>query len=72
MGNFFHCMKTREKPISDVWSDCHSVNACHMANIAMLLDRPVRFDPQAYQFIEDQEANQLMSRKQREPYGILV
>jgi myo-inositol 2-dehydrogenase / D-chiro-inositol 1-dehydrogenase len=39
MGNFFHCMKTREKPISDVWSDCNSVNACHMANIAMLLDR---------------------------------
>jgi myo-inositol 2-dehydrogenase / D-chiro-inositol 1-dehydrogenase len=69
MGNFFHCMKTREKPISDVWSDCHSVNACHMANIAMLLDRPVRFDPKAYQFIDDQQANEMMSRKQREPYG---
>jgi hypothetical protein len=48
------------------------VNACHIANIAMLLDRPVHFDPKAYQFIDAQEANQLMSRKQREPYGIQV
>jgi len=69
MRNFFHCMKTREKPISDVWSDCNSVNACHMANISMLLDRPVRFDPQAYRFLDDSEADQLMSRAQREPYG---
>ncbi len=69
MGNFFHCMKTREKPISDVWSDCNSVNACHMANIAMLVDRPVKFDPKRYQFLNDDEANGLMSRKQRAPYG---
>ncbi len=69
MGNFFHCMKTREKPISDVWSDCNSVNACHMANISMLLDRPVRFDPQAYRFVDDSDADQLMSRAQREPFG---
>ena len=69
MGNFFHCMKTREKPISDVWSDTNSVNACHMANIAMLLARPVRFDPKRYRFIDDDEANGLMSRKQRAPFG---
>ncbi len=72
MANFFHCMKTREKPISDVWSDCNSVNACHMANIAMLVDRPVKFDPKRYRFLDDDEANGLMSRKQREPYGTKV
>jgi predicted dehydrogenase len=65
MGNFFHCMKTREKPISDVWTHIHSVNACHMANIAMLLDRKVKFDPAKYEFVGDEEANGLMSRKQR-------
>ena len=70
MANFFHCVKTREKPISDVWTHCSSVNACHMANIAMLLDRTVRFDPKKYQFAEDAEANALMTREQRAPYQI--
>jgi len=72
MANFFHCIRTGEKPISDVWSHCNSVNACHMANISMLLDRTVRFDPRKYQFINDEEANRLMWRPQRAPYQIKV
>ena len=65
MANFFYCIKTRQKPISDVWSHCNSMNACHMANIAMLLGRKVRWDVQKKQFIDDAEANQLMHRPQR-------
>ena len=72
MANFFHCVKTRERPISDVWTHTNSVNACHMANLAMLLARKLRWDPEKYQFVDDDEANALMSRKQREPYGIKV
>jgi len=71
MKNFFDAVKDRKKPVSDVWTHCNSVNACHMANIAMLLDRKVEFDPQKYQFSDD-EANQLMSRKQRSPWEIKV
>jgi myo-inositol 2-dehydrogenase/D-chiro-inositol 1-dehydrogenase len=70
MANFFDCVKTRQKPISDVWTHCNSVAACHMANIAMLLRRKVKFDPEKYQFIGDEQANRLMSRKRREPYTI--
>ncbi len=72
MANFFHCVKTRKKPISDVWTHTKSVNACHMANLAMLLGRKLRWDPEKYQFVGDDDANALMSRKQREPYGIEV
>jgi myo-inositol 2-dehydrogenase/D-chiro-inositol 1-dehydrogenase len=72
MANFFHCVKTREKPISDVWTHTKSVNACHMANLAMLLGRRIRWDPAKYQFIDDPEANALISRKEREPYTIKV
>ncbi len=68
MANFFHCIKTRQLPVSDVWTHCHSVNACHMANIAMLVGRKVTFDPEAYQFAGDREANGLMGREQRPPY----
>jgi hypothetical protein len=72
MANFFHCVKTREKPISDIWTHCNSVNACHMANIAMLLDRPVKWDQNRYDFEGDPEASALASRKQREPFQIRV
>jgi myo-inositol 2-dehydrogenase / D-chiro-inositol 1-dehydrogenase len=72
MANFFHCIKTRQKPISDVWSHCNSMNACHMANIAMLLGRKVRWDLEKKEFIGDAEANRLMHRPQRAPYAIEV
>jgi myo-inositol 2-dehydrogenase/D-chiro-inositol 1-dehydrogenase len=72
MANFFHCVRTREKPISDVWTHVSSVNACHLANIAMLLERKVRFDPATYEFAGDEEANALRERPQRPEYAIKV
>jgi len=72
MANFFHCIKTRERPISDVWTHVNSVNACHMGNIAMLLKRKIVFDPDTYQFVGDNEANMLISRRQRSPWQITV
>jgi len=72
MRNFFECIRDNSQPISDVWTHCNSVNACHMANIAMLLGRAVRFDPKEYRFIDDEEANILMRRKQREPFQIVL
>lgn len=70
MGNFFHCIRNKLTPISDVWTHCHSVNACHMANIAMFLNRTIRFDPSSYRFIDDQEANAFIDRAQRAPWQL--
>lgn len=70
MRNFFECIKDRSLPVSDVFTHAHSVNACHMANIAMLLGRKVRFDPAQGEFVGDAEANALIRRKQREPYAV--
>jgi myo-inositol 2-dehydrogenase / D-chiro-inositol 1-dehydrogenase len=72
MINFVDCVKSRSLPISDVYSHCNSVNACHMANIAMLLNRKIKWDPRKQEFIGDEEANQLTRRKQREPYTFKV
>jgi myo-inositol 2-dehydrogenase / D-chiro-inositol 1-dehydrogenase len=72
MAHFFDCVKDRSLPVSDVYSHCNSVNACHMANIAMLLERKVKWDPQKQEFIGDDEANALTRRKEREPYTIKV
>ncbi len=72
MRNFFECVKDRSLPISDVYTHTNSVNACHMANIAMLLNRTVKWDPDKYEFPDDAEANALTRRPQREPYQIVL
>jgi len=38
----------------------------------MILDRPLKWDPDAEQFPGDDEANAMISRKQREGYEIQV
>ena len=65
MANFFHCVKTGEMPISDVWTHCNSVNACHLANIAMLVKRKVKFNPDTYRFEGDDQADQFLTRERR-------
>ena len=72
MGNFFDCIKNGGKPISDVWSHHRSVSLCHLANIAMILDRPLKWDPETETFPGDDEANAMISRPQREGYQINV
>lgn len=69
MANFFDCVLDRSLPISDVFSHCNSVNACHSANIALLLERKITWDREKQQF-DDDEANQLVRREQRKPYSI--
>jgi myo-inositol 2-dehydrogenase/D-chiro-inositol 1-dehydrogenase len=68
MGNFFDCIKTRHRPISDVVSQHRSVTVCHLANISMRLGRKLQWDPAGERFVGDDEANQWLSRPQRDPY----
>ena len=72
MQNFFDCIKDRSLPISDVFTHHRSVSACQLCNIGMLLKRKVRWDPDKEDFIGDEEASAMLSRKQREPYTIDV
>jgi predicted dehydrogenase len=72
MKNFFQCVKEGGKPISDVWSHHRSVSLCHLANIAMRLDRSLQWNPEAEKFVSDDEANSMVGRKQREKYQIDV
>jgi predicted dehydrogenase len=69
MGNFFNCIESREKPISDVESHHRTMTACHLCNITLMLGRELRWDPQAEKLIGDEQATMLMSRPRREPYS---
>ena len=70
MQNFFECVKDRTQPISDVFTHHRIVTSCHISNIAMLLRRKLRWNPEKEDFIGDAEASAMRSRKQREPYSI--
>jgi myo-inositol 2-dehydrogenase / D-chiro-inositol 1-dehydrogenase len=70
MGNFFDCVKDRSLPVSNVFTHVNSVNACHMANISMLVGHKVKWDPAEEEFLGDDDANDLVARRQREPYAI--
>ena len=70
MGNFFDCVKTRNRPVSDVVTQHRSVSVCHLANISMHLGRKLTWDPEKERFAGDDEANGRLNRDQRAPYGV--
>jgi predicted dehydrogenase len=72
MRNFFECMKSREQPISDVYSHHRAMTTCHLANIAIRLDRKLNWDSKTQQITGDDEANAWQTREQRKGYEIDV
>ncbi|MCX7418207.1 MAG: hypothetical protein NT013_01555 [Planctomycetia bacterium] len=65
MGNFFHCVQSREQPLSNVVSQHRSITTCHLGNIAMKLGRKLRWNPDQEVFVNDREANTQLKREQR-------
>jgi len=68
--NFLQCMRTRERPISDVEIGHRTTTICNLGNIAMLLDRSVRWDPVAEKFVDDPIADRLRGRAMRGPWSL--
>ena len=68
--DFLDCVKTRSQPRANAEAACYSHIACHAANIAVFLDRQVKYDPAKNEFIGDEQANRLRSEALREPWRI--
>jgi len=68
MGNFVDCIKTREQPISDVFTHHRTMSTCHLANIALRLGRELKFNPETEQIEGDDKANEFVSRTPREGF----
>ena len=68
--DFLDCVKTRGKPKGNADAACNAHIACHAANVALFLDRPVKFDNATNAFVDDVEANRLRSEALREPWRI--
>jgi predicted dehydrogenase len=62
-------IKTRQPPAAPAEVGHRSCTACLLVHTAMKLNRQLNWDPQAERYVHDEEANTLLSRHQRAPYG---
>jgi predicted dehydrogenase len=69
--NFIECMKTRQKPISDVEIGHRSTSAPHLANISLRSGRKIKWDGAKEQIVDDAEAARLLSKEYRAPWKLI-
>jgi len=69
-GTFIECIKSRQRPNSDVEIGRLSTTLCHLGNISYKLGRDVQFDPATETFGNDKEANRLLTKEYRAPYTL--
>ena len=68
--NFLDCIKTRSEPIAPAEIGHRSATVCHLGNVAMQLQRKVRWDPARERFVDDPEADRLIARPMRPPWRL--
>ncbi|HOK95739.1 MAG TPA: Gfo/Idh/MocA family oxidoreductase [Anaerohalosphaeraceae bacterium] len=67
--NWLECIRSRKETVAPVEVAHRSCSVCLVSHIAMKLRRKLRWDPVKEQFIDDAQANAMLSRPQRKPYG---
>ncbi len=70
--NFIDCVRSRRREdlACEVEQGHLSTSLCHLANISFRVGRKLEFDPETETFPGDAEANRLLTREYREPYGL--
>jgi predicted dehydrogenase len=68
--NFLDCVKSRKKTITPIEVACRSISVGLLGEIAMLMERKVRWDPVKEDFVNDPEASRLLSRPMRAPWHL--
>lgn len=68
--DWFDCIRSRKRPICDVEIGARSVTVCHLGNHAYWNGRKLRWDPKAWRFPGDSEANKWLDRERRDPWKL--
>lgn len=68
--NFLDCVKSRNRPNSDVEIGHNSMIACHLGNIAYRLKRQVKWDVDGERMVNDAEAQKFVAYKYRAPWEL--
>jgi len=69
-GEWRTCIRTRKKPICNEDAAYQTEFLCHSSEIALTLNRPLKWDPVKEEFIGDDEANRLTHRTYRSPWRL--
>jgi myo-inositol 2-dehydrogenase / D-chiro-inositol 1-dehydrogenase len=67
--NWLECIRSRRQPAAPAEIGHRSCSVCLLSQIAMKLPRKLHWDPTRETFINDKEANGMLSRPQRKPWG---
>jgi hypothetical protein len=70
MGDWVHCMQTRERPFRDIERAHRTATLCHLGNIAYMLGRPLNWDPETETLANDAEASRWLDRPRRAPWSL--
>jgi predicted dehydrogenase len=68
--NWLESVRSRKEPLAPAYVAHRSGSACIVSWIAMKLKRPLTWDVKTERFVNDAEANAMLSRPERAPYGV--
>ena len=63
--NFLECTRTRKATIAPIQAAHHAINLAHLGNIAMQLEREVKWNSETERFVDDPEADRKLTRAMR-------
>jgi myo-inositol 2-dehydrogenase/D-chiro-inositol 1-dehydrogenase len=69
--NWLECVRSRHEPLAPAPIAHRSNTACILSWIAMKLARPLTWDSANERFVNDADANAMLTRPEREPFGAL-
>ncbi len=67
--NWLECIRSRKQTVAPAEIAHRSCSACLVAHAAMRLQRKLSWDPDKERFVNDDQANGMLSRPQRAPFG---
>jgi predicted dehydrogenase len=70
--NFVDCVKSRKPCYAPAETGHRTITIAHLGNIAMMLGRKLRWNPEAERFVDDPEADKMLTRKQRDPWTLAM
>ncbi|MBI5387220.1 MAG: Gfo/Idh/MocA family oxidoreductase [Verrucomicrobia bacterium] len=68
--DFLQCVKSRKDPYFPVDIGHRVSTVCHLGNIAIKLGRKLKWDPDGEHFVNDPEADKMLTRAYRAPWDL--
>ena len=68
--NFLECVKSRQQPAANAEVAHLSCALSHLGEIGYRVGRVLNFDPASEQILDDPEANRLLTKSYRDPWGL--